>query len=653
MDSISGIRGRLNPCGPKGGCDAQAIDSRGCVSCVAESLEPRITLCDIHRDEHARQRAGSLRQAILDADNATGSNTIVFDASFSSSPHTITFTSATPQINGQLTITGPGASLLTVTRSGNVSASSNVFNSFASQLAMSGMTVTGGDIDGDGGGLSIHGVTPNATLDSMVFTNNISETGDGGAISLGNNATLTIRNCTINNNTAHALGGGIFFFSGGSLLMQNCTISGNNAQGVDGHDASGGGIYFEAAALASPPAGFTASTLLVQDSTFNNNTGAHGGGGIATDDFTGTLQLQNCTMTANTAGTSGGAIWCTGTTATTNSVALQDCTIAFNTANSTAAGSGGGGVARVGSFMGSIVLTGSIVYGNNNPAGALDVFASSFTTTTANFCDIGSSAGFTLAAGSGNNLAFGSNPMLGPLGNHGGSTQTMALPSNSPAVNTGTTIAGITTDQRGITRPQGSAPDIGAYERQTAAGTLTSMSYEYLTRQAITFSFTGDASTTFSRSSYTILNQTTNQTLASSIGSFTFDNTGTQATLLLTNLLSDADYHVTSGSSTLDFFVLSADANHDRHVNTLDFTALAQNFNKSGATFSQGDFNYDGKVNALDFNILATKFGTTLASPAPAPPVGSTAVRGMSSQSFPQPLLFGDQAIQADDSVLT
>jgi predicted outer membrane repeat protein len=617
---------------------------RGRASYVAEPLEPRITLSIFTVMNTLDNGAGSLRQAILDADAAMGPDEIQFDASFSSSQHTITFTSATPQMNGQLTITGPGASLLTVTRSGNVTASSNVFNSFATSLTMSGMTVRGGNIAGSGGGLSVGGVTPNITLDSMHFALN-NASGNGGAISLTNNASLTIRNSQIADNTAGALGGGIFFFQGGSLVMQNCLITGNTASGASVHDASGGGIYFDGTALASPPAGYTPSTLLVQSSTFYSNSGAHAGGGIAADEFNGTMVLQNSTMDNNTAGTSGGAIWCTGTTATNGSVALQDCTVAYNTANSSAAGTGGGGVARVGSFAGSITLIGSIVYGNSNPAGAPDVFASSFTTTNVNFCDIGSSAGFTLAAGSGGNLPFGTDPMLGALATNGGPTLTMALLPGSPAINTGVNIGAITTDQRGIARPQGPTADIGAYERQATAATLTSMSYEYLTRQAITFNFSSDASVTFSRSSYTILNQTTNQTLASSIGSLTWDFTGTQATLLLTNLLSDANYHVTSGASTLDFFVLAGDANHDRHVNAIDFTALAQNFNQSSATFAQGNFNYDAKVNALDFNILATKFGTTLAPPSPSAAVASNSPESFAALSAVSPSLFNDKPI--------
>jgi hypothetical protein len=60
-------------------------------------------------------------------------------------------------------------------------------------------------------------------------------------------------------------------------------------------------------------------------------------------------------------------------------------------------------------------------------------------------------------------------PKLGPLGSNGGPTQTMALLSSSPAIDAGDPAcpaAGTDegTDQRGVTRPQGPACDIGAFE---------------------------------------------------------------------------------------------------------------------------------------------------------------------------------------------
>src|SRR5262249_24191269 len=66
------------------------------------------------------------------------------------------------------------------------------------------------------------------------------------------------------------------------------------------------------------------------------------------------------------------------------------------------------------------------------------------------------------------------NPLLAPLRDYGGPTQTMALLPDSPAIGAGIAIAGITTDQRGV--PRGSFVDIGALQStllvESAAGSV-------------------------------------------------------------------------------------------------------------------------------------------------------------------------------------
>ncbi len=62
-------------------------------------------------------------------------------------------------------------------------------------------------------------------------------------------------------------------------------------------------------------------------------------------------------------------------------------------------------------------------------------------------------------------------PGLGPLAANGGPTWTRALPAGSPAVDAAAECSDwagnpVTTDQRGVARPQGSACDAGAFERQ-------------------------------------------------------------------------------------------------------------------------------------------------------------------------------------------
>lgn len=60
-------------------------------------------------------------------------------------------------------------------------------------------------------------------------------------------------------------------------------------------------------------------------------------------------------------------------------------------------------------------------------------------------------------------------PLLGPLQNNGGFTQTLALLVGSPAINAGNDAVCPATDQRGVTRPQGSHCDMGAYEYQESS----------------------------------------------------------------------------------------------------------------------------------------------------------------------------------------
>ncbi|MEI9959962.1 MAG: choice-of-anchor Q domain-containing protein [Limisphaerales bacterium] len=55
------------------------------------------------------------------------------------------------------------------------------------------------------------------------------------------------------------------------------------------------------------------------------------------------------------------------------------------------------------------------------------------------------------------------NPLLAPLGNYGGPTQTMPPLPGSPAIDAGGSGI-LNTDQRGYARPFGANPDIGAIE---------------------------------------------------------------------------------------------------------------------------------------------------------------------------------------------
>lgn len=62
---------------------------------------------------------------------------------------------------------------------------------------------------------------------------------------------------------------------------------------------------------------------------------------------------------------------------------------------------------------------------------------------------------------------------LGTLGDYGGYVPTIPLLEGSPAIDAGVTVAGLTTDARGISRPLGLAYDSGAYESPFTKPTST------------------------------------------------------------------------------------------------------------------------------------------------------------------------------------
>ncbi len=214
-------------------------------------------------------------------------------------------------------------------------------------------------------------------------------------------------------------GGGGGIFNSGSLSVAGSIFRGNSAVGgegsLGGEGGSGGGIA-------------NTGTVSVTDSTFSGNSASDGsaqysgsggsGGGIANS---GTVSVTDSTFSGNSAGGSGGGIAISGTG---NAKVMAIDTLFQDTE---------GGNISVGSG-GSFVSLGHNLFSDApdlvfDPTDLIDT-----------------------------------DPLLGPLADYGGPTPTMALLPGSPAIDAGIAVAGVTTDQRGIARPQGSAPDIGAFE---------------------------------------------------------------------------------------------------------------------------------------------------------------------------------------------
>ena len=176
--------------------------------------------------EAAGERPGTLRQAVFDANASDGTaDTIQFaDGLYG----TILLTEGELTISDSLTIEGPGAIQLTVAafdptpeqKNGDGNRIFNVDDDDAGSVldvSISGLTLTGGDVAGDGGGAIIS--YENLTIAETVITGNsaFSEGGllnAGGAI-LGLRGDLTILNSTLHNNRVfhdrYSVGGAIAF----------------------------------------------------------------------------------------------------------------------------------------------------------------------------------------------------------------------------------------------------------------------------------------------------------------------------------------------------------------------------------------------------------------------------------------------------------
>ncbi|MEW6494201.1 MAG: DUF4347 domain-containing protein [Cyanobacteriota bacterium] len=303
------------------------------------------------------------------------------------------------------------------------------------ELTVINSTISNNKSEG-GGDSGISNIGPLMLIGSTI-SNNTGGTEAGG---IDNSGTVTMLNSTISGNTATG-GGGIRNGGSGTVTITNSTISGNTASSSGGIDNSDSG------------------TVKILNSTISGNIGDNSGGIY---NGQGTVTVTNSTISGNTAtGNGGGISNYSGTLTVTHS------TITGNVADSDGNGTGDGG----GIYIydgGTAEVNNSIIAGNfdNSPAPNPSHPDVSGSFTTNNFNLIGNPIGST---GFENDKTFASEgitditQVLDPvLSDNGGPTQTHALVFGSPAIDMAS--VGVTTDQRGVSRPFGSNPDIGAVE---------------------------------------------------------------------------------------------------------------------------------------------------------------------------------------------
>jgi hypothetical protein len=408
--------------------------------------------------------AGSLRDAIVQANAAAGADTVTFAPGLSG---TITLTSGDIDIDEAVDIQGPGASTLAV--SGDESsgifyvATDETVGALRDPVTISGLELTEGD-SGDGG--AIYASDTDLRLSAMTLSGNYASS-NGGAIDvessivsitdsriIGNTSgseggamytdgdadadpgdTVTITNSVVRGNSTAGDGGAFYFdnATGGAVLITKSELSDNEAEG-----SVGGAIYFYGHQGGST----------IRQSTISGNRSDGAGGGIYFDSaYTHPegLIVEDSTITGNRAGSAGGGVYVNN--ADEKPVAFVATTVTDNRADGE-----GGGIYRD-DF--DVNLTNTVV-ANNDAIGSDGEDLGQDGAATGSFI-----TGFSLIERdadlvtitenpAGSNLT-GINPQLGELADNGGPTDTQLPALTSPIVDAGT-AAGLTVDQRDLTR---------------------------------------------------------------------------------------------------------------------------------------------------------------------------------------------------------
>jgi hypothetical protein len=340
---------------------------------------------------------------------------------------------------------------------------------------------SGATVDGQGGRVFDVAESGDLTLNRLTVTGGAFD-GDFGGGGIANRGTLTVVDSEISGNGAHldagGCGGGLYNDYGGSAALVNSRITGN---GVDRHSGGGGGICND-------------GTMALTGTTVSGNHGGPAGGGILN---AGTLEIISSTISGNNAFAfydeivgSGGGIENSGT------LTLRNSTVS---GNSTLSGAGISNSAAA-TLVNSTVTSNHVDEYEGNCGGICGGTFNLHNTIVAEQ-GVGTDCGATIVSQGYNLDSDGTcglpqatdqpnvDPLLGPLQDNGGPTETHALGAGSPAIDQGSCPQTVE-DQRGLPRHVDApgvenaddACDVGAYEAQTGtplgvvSGTVTSAS---------------------------------------------------------------------------------------------------------------------------------------------------------------------------------
>jgi hypothetical protein len=296
--------------------------------------------------------AGSLRQALLDANTAPGQDVITFATGVSG---TISLLSDFPDLTEAIDLEGPGSSVITIdggwTQAGGSGAGHEIFDisdDGSGTWTLSGITVTGGN-SVEGGAIRSCNDSPLNLLD-VALTGNYASIFEGGGLYLCGTGDVVITESSITGNTAAGGGGGLGADTENysTLTIINSDISNNTAGG------DGGGLYLDT----------DGGNITIVGSTITNNTSHEDGGAIMVNDLytVGSLTITDTVISVNHEDINGGALY-SGTD--DGSIFITDSTISNNTADGA-----GGGLYISSTGLGEIVIANSTISGNESTTGA-------------------------------------------------------------------------------------------------------------------------------------------------------------------------------------------------------------------------------------------------------------------------------------------
>ena len=380
-----------------------------------------------------------------------------------------------PKAGGLYNASSGTINIIDSTLSGNAASfydSGGVFN--AGIINLTNSTIINNNALDDGGGL-FNATTGTLTVVKSTISNNDSTEGFGGGIY--NAGSLSITNSDLSGNWAFRDGGG--FYNTGSASILKTTLSDNSSNldggGIynrnDGHLIIDTSPFVENYSFSTDGGGiYNNGNASIINSAFSGNYADANGGGIY-NDINGSINFTSCTINANDASIHGGGISNYGSLEITNStfsgnststdgggiyndgsLGLESCTFSANTA----AGVGGGIYID---DSGSMDISNTILaYSTNYDCVSTGIIG----VDRHNIIEQNGPIKEGLNCGE-NSLT--SDPLLEKvLADNGGPTKTHALQKGSPAIDAGYLKAYPAIDQRSMPRPQGSGPDIGAFE---------------------------------------------------------------------------------------------------------------------------------------------------------------------------------------------